>query len=100
MRENFTAIYNAKAEYVDMLDAAIVGPSSDFVKVEYARDALSAGEYVRLKDCIGGVSYINVTGNSHEAILKEVCRAVLRLEPIGSVRNKDAIREIARYFKN
>lgn len=100
MRENFEAIYRAKAEYVSELNMTMVEPSSDFVEVEYARDALSSGEYVRLKDCIGGVSYINVTGNSHEAILKEVCRAVLGEEPVGSVRNKDAVREIAKYFKN
>ena len=99
MREDINAIYTQKKEYVDWLSHCIK-PSSDIKEIEYARDALSYGEYIRFKDHLGGVGYVNVTGDSLEAILHEVCKVVLLLEPTGMVRSFEAKREIAKYFKD
>ena len=42
---------------------------------------------------------MNVTGDSLEAILKEVCKVMLLIEPTGIVKDPGAKREIAKLFE-
>lgn len=91
-------IYEEKARYV----ASLNGPLSvltDFEAIEYARDPIQGDEYIRLRDKLGQAFYVNVTGNSEEAIFKEVSRMALETKAIGFVTNKDRIRAIAPMFR-
>lgn len=99
MREDINAVYKEKKEYVTWLNHCIK-PSNDIKRIEYARDALNYGEYIRFTDHIGGVGFVNVTGNSLEAILKEVCKVMLLIEPTGIVKDSGAKREIAKLFND
>ena len=91
-------IYEEKARYV----ASLNGPLSvltDFETIEYARDPIAGEEFIRLRDKLGQAFYVNVTGNSEEAILKEVSRMVLEERAHGFVINRDKIRAIAPMFR-
>lgn len=91
-------IYEEKAKYV----ASLNGPLSaltDFEAIEYARDPIAGDEYIRIRDKLGQAFYVNVTGNSEEAILKEVSRMTLETKAHGFVTNRDKIRAIAPMFR-
>ena len=91
-------LYEEKAKYVESLN----GPLSvltDFEAIEYARDPIAGDEYIRVRDKLGQAFYVNVTGNSEEAILKEVSRMVLEITAYGFVTNRDKIRAIAPMFR-
>lgn len=91
-------IYDKKRQYVDSLNE-MLSALSDFEAIEYARDPIAGEEYIRLRDKLGQAFYVNVTGNSEEAILKEVSRMALGAKAIGFVINKDKIRAIAPMFR-
>ena len=91
-------VYEKKAKYVESLN----GPLSvltDFEAIEYARDPIAGDEYIRIRDKLGQAFYVNVTGNSEEAILKEVSRMALETKAHGFVTNRDKIRAIAPMFR-
>lgn len=91
-------VYESKKKFVDSLN----GPLSalrDFEAIEYARDPIQGDEYIRLRDKLGQAFYVNVTGNSEEAILMEVSRVTLGQRATGFITNRDHIREIAPMFR-
>lgn len=91
-------VYEKKKKFVDSLN----GPLSalrDFEAIEYARDPIQGDEYIRLRDKLGQVFYVNVTGNSEEAILLEVSRVALGQKATGFITSRDHIREIASMFR-
>ena len=91
-------IYDKKKQYVDSLNDMLT-PLTDFEAIEYARDPVMGEEFIRLRDKLGQAFYVNVTGNSEEAILKEVSRMVLEERAHGFVINRDKIRAIAPMFR-
>lgn len=91
-------VYENKKKFVDSLN----GPLSalrDFEAIEYARDPIQGDEYIRLRDKLGQAFYVNVTGNSEEAILLEVSRVALGQKAVGFITSRDHIREIAPMFR-
>ena len=91
-------IYEEKAKYVESLNEPL-SALTDFEAIEYARDPIAGDEYIRIRDKLGQAFYVNVTGNSEEAILKEVSRMALETKAHGFVTNRDKIRAIAPMFR-
>lgn len=90
-------IFNEKRDYVEKMSEAFI-PLTDFTSLEYMHDNATDSEYIRIKSVIGEVFYINVTGNSTEAIFKEVCRIALGGKPTGLIVDRAALRQIALLF--
>lgn len=91
-------MYAAKKAYVEKDLAAMLKPLDDFDRIQYARDSITNEEYIKLTETIGSVYFVNVTGNSESAILKEVCRMALERNPIGLIRTIEKKREVNRLF--
>ena len=91
-------VYDKKKAFVESLNEPLKA-LRDFEAIEYARDPIQGDEYIRIKDKLGQVFYVNVTGNSEEAILKEVSRMALETKAHGFVTNRDKIRAIAPMFR-
>lgn len=91
-------IYDKKRAFVDSLNAPLKA-LRDFEAIEYARDPIQGDEYIRIMDKLGYVDYVNVTGNSEEAILLEVARITLGEKATGSVTSRQRIRDIAPMFR-
>lgn len=91
-------MYADKKAYVERDLAATLKPLQDFGRIEYARDAITNEEYIKLTETIGSVYFVNVTGSSKSAILKEVCLMALERNPIGLVRTTEKKREVNRLF--
>ena len=91
-------VYEKKAKYVESLNEPL-SVLTDFEAIEYARDPIAGDEYIRIRDKLGQAFYVNVTGHSEEAILKEVSRMALETKAHGFVTNRDKIRAIAPMFR-
>ena len=91
-------VYDKKKAFVESLNEPLKA-LRDFEAIEYARDPIQGDEYIRIRDKLGQVFYVNVTGNSEEAILKEVSRMALEMKAVGFVTNRDRIRAIAPMFR-
>lgn len=91
-------VYERKAKYVESLNEPL-SVLTDFEAIEYARDPIAGDEYIRIRDKLGQAFYVNVTGNSEEAIFKEVSRMALETKAHGFVTNRDKIRAIAPMFR-
>ena len=91
-------IYDKKKAFVESLNAPLTA-LRDFDAIEYARDPITCDEYIRVRDKLGQAFYVNVTGNSEEAILKEVSRITLGERATGFVTNRERIRAIAPMFR-
>ena len=91
-------IYDKKAKFVESLNEPLKA-MRDFEAIEYARDPIMGDEYIRIKDKLGQAFYVNVTGNSEEAILLEVSRMTLGERATGFVTNRERIRAIAPMFR-
>ena len=91
-------IYEKKKAFVESLNGPLKA-MSDFEAIEYARDPIQGDEYIRVRDKLGQAFYVNVTGNSEEAILKEVSRMTLGTKAVGFVTNRERIRAIAPMFR-
>lgn len=92
------SVYEQKKRFVDSLNGPLTA-IRDFEAIEYARDPIQGDEYIRLRDKLGQAFYVNVTGNSEEAILKEVSRICLEERAVGFITNRDKIRAIAPMFR-
>ena len=91
-------IYDRKRQYVESLNKPL-SALTDFEALEYARDPITGEEFIRLRDKLGQAFYVNVTGNSEEAILLEVARMTLGTKTIGFVTSRERIRKIAPMFR-
>lgn len=92
-------MYAAKKAYVERSLAATLQPLQDFGKIEYARDAITNEEYIKLTETIGSVCFIDVTGSKEDAILREVCRMVLDRKAYGRISTKEKMREANALFR-
>ena len=91
-------IYENKKKFVESLNAPL-SALEDFEAIEYARNPIQGDEYIRLRDKLGQAFYVNVTGNSEEAILLEVARMTLGTKAEGFVTSRERIRQIAPMFR-
>ena len=91
-------VYDKKKAFVESLNEPLKA-LRDFEAIEYARDPIQGDEYIRIRDKIGQVFYVNVTGNSEEAILLEVSRMTLGERAVGFITNRERIRAVAPMFR-
>ena len=91
-------VYDKKKAFVESLNGPLKA-LRDFEAIEYARDPIQGDEYIRIRDKIGQVFYVNVTGNSEEAILLEVSRMTLGERAVGFITNRERIRAVAPMFR-
>ena len=91
-------VYDKKKAFVESLNEPLKA-LKDFEAIEYARDPIQGDEYIRIRDKLGQVFYVNVTGNSEEAILLEVSRMTLGERAVGWITNRDRIRAVAPMFR-
>ena len=96
---DFEAIYERKRAFVESTLASVLKAFNGFEGIDYVRDPLTEEEYMRIKDEANGPAFINVTGNSHEAIAREVSRVILGQKPIGLITNTTVKRAIAPMFR-
>lgn len=92
-------MYAEKKAYVEKDLAAMLEPLEDFDRIQYARDIITGEEFIKLTETIGSVYFVNVTGNSKQAILKEVCRLALHNNPFGLIRERAKKREVNKLFR-
>lgn len=91
-------MYAEKKAYVENDLARMLRPFEDFGSIQYARDAITNQEYVKLTETLGDVFFVDVTGSSQAAIGREVCRMALERHPWGLIRTKEKKREANRLF--
>ena len=91
-------VYDKKKAFVESLNEPLKA-LRDFEAIEYARDPISCEEFIRIRDKLGQAFYVNVTGNSEEAILLEVSRMTLGEKAVGFITNRERIRAVAPMFR-
>ena len=91
-------MYDSKRIYVEQILAAALKPMDRFGSIQYARDVVTGEEYIKITESDGWPWYINVTGNSLQAIGEEVCTMVGHGTPNGLVKVRAKQREINRMF--
>ena len=91
-------VYDKKKAFVESLNEPLKA-LRDFEAIEYARDPIQGDEYIRIRDKLGQAFYVNVTGNSEEAILLEVSRMTLGEKAVGFITNRERIRAVAPMFR-
>ena len=91
-------VYAKKKAFVESLNEPLKA-LRDFEAIEYARDPIQGDEYIRIKNKLGQAFYVNVTGNSEEAILLEVSRMTLGEKAVGFITNRERIRAVAPMFR-
>lgn len=92
-------VYQQKKLYIEGVLSKMLQVYPGFESLEYVVDDQTSEEFVRLKEETSGPIFINVTGNSHTATLREVCRIVLDQRPTGLVTNAQAKKHIAPLFR-
>lgn len=91
-------VYNEKRQFVEDLNK-IMTVASNITRLAYKADVLNRNEAVMIKDGSATPYYINVTGNSLQAILKEVSAFNLNLKPTGLVESREGREYYAKLFK-
>ena len=91
-------IYNEKREFVQNLNKTLT-IDSNIKSLQYARDFVSGEEVLMIKDGTATPFYINVTGNSLQAILSEANKFQLGIKPTGLVENRMAKAALSKLFE-
>lgn len=91
-------VYNEKKQFVDALNA-VMTVSDNIASLTYKVDMLTGNEAVMIKDGSATPHYINVTGNSLNAILSEVSAFQLRRKPTGLVESREGRVFFAKMFE-
>lgn len=90
-------VYNEKKKFVEAL-SAVMTVSDNISSLAYKFDALTGNEAVMVKDGAATPHYINVTGNSLQAILSEISAFQLRRKPLGLVESREGRVYFAKFF--
>ena len=94
-------IYNEKKRFVKDLNKTLTA-DGNIESLTYARDFVTGDEIMMIKDGTGTPHYINVTGNSLEAILSEANRFQLYpkygVKPTGLIEDRMARKHYAKMF--
>lgn len=93
-------MYAEKRAYVEEILAAMLKPIDRFGSIQYARDTVTGEEYVKVVEADGYPWYINVTGNSLQAIGQEVCGMVGtgHFTPHGIIKVREKQIEVNKMF--
>lgn len=91
-------VYAEKKAYVEEALRGMLCHMSDFGSIHYARDVITNEEFVKVVEADGRPWYINVTGNSLEAIGKEICRMVCNQTPHGAIKVREKQIAINKLF--
>ena len=91
-------MYAEKKAYVEKVIGAYLKPMSDFGSVQYARDPITNEEYIKVTESNDFPWYVNVTGNSLEAIGREVAKMVDHRIPNGNVPYKEKQKAVNKLF--
>lgn len=93
-----------KKKYVEDLNI-MLKPMKDFDEIKYAAKPVTCEEFIKISDKLGGYVYLDITGETCQDILKDVCRVVLNSElsvihfPKRLIHDRDQLREIAPLFR-
>ena len=90
-------IFKEKESYINDLNK-VLKPLHDFNRIEYARNAITDNEYVKMSDIMGGCQFLDVTGMSLEDVLIHVSILVLGYFPASIIKNRESKRKVARLF--
>ena len=91
--------YEAKRKLVeDFGRLCVQGESSEISGFDYARKFITGEEFVRVRKRDGEVKFINVTGNSMEAILIELARYINLRTATGLVISSEGRKYAAEFF--
>lgn len=91
-------VFNEKKQFVDELNK-IMAVSDIIISIVYKADMLNGDEAVMVKDGSATPYYINVTGNSLNAILSEISAFQLKLKPVGLVESRKGREYYAKLFE-
>ena len=91
-------VYNEKKKFIEDLDK-VMTVAGNITSVVYRADPLTGSECVRITDGSATPFYVNVSANSLQAILKEVCAFELNLKPTGLVEGRDGREYFAKLFE-
>ena len=91
-------VYAEKKAYVEGVLWQALKPIDYFGSIQYARNAITNEEYIKLVEADGYPWYVNVTGNSLGAIAQEVAAMVCHQTPGGLVRGRAKQVEINKMF--
>lgn len=91
-------VFNEKKQFVDELNK-IMAVSDIIISIVYKADVLNGNEAVMVKDGSATPYYINVTGNSLNAILSEISAFQLKLKPAGLVESRKGREYYAKLFE-
>lgn len=94
-------VYAEKNNYVESLNKTL-SVLQDFESVNYAWNALTGQEYVKISDTLGGYACLEVTGMGLEQIFRNIVNTLLlgdRGLPFGVIHNRQQLRKIAPLFR-
>lgn len=92
-------MYAEKKAYVEKVCGAFLKPMGDFGTIKYARDAVTGEEYIKVTESNDFPWFVCVTGNSLEAIGKEVATMVNHKIPTGNVAYKEQQIKVNKLFE-
>lgn len=99
---------NARRHYVEDILCRAMQPKKGFESIRYATDSVKEQEYIKISDVRGSAVFINITGNSLEDILADVCKIMLigilgkhdkMTLPAGIITDGEQLLKIAALFK-
>ena len=93
------AMISKKRAFVEIQIGGVMKSFVGFESIDYAYDARTEDEYVRIRDEAQGPLFIKVTGCSEGTIAKDVARVMLNQKPDGMVTDLDAKKNIAPLFR-
>lgn len=106
MREQTSGKYYCeKKEYIETVLNMALQPIQDFEAIKYARDSIMGREFIKVSDQVGGCVFLDVTAESLEGVLRDVCKVVLIRElksgnvPPSIITDLEFKRKIAPLFK-
>lgn len=96
--------YENRKNYIEKLICGVMAAKKDFESIQYARSGVTDREFVRVRDIFGKAVTIEITGETLEKVLSDICRIILTGEekvsvPAGIITDKDELRKAVRLFK-
>ena len=88
-----------KRAFVEIQLGGVMKSFVGFESIDYAYDARTEDEYVRIRDEAQGPLFIKVTGCNEAMIAKEAARVMLDQKPDGVVTDLAARKSIAPMFR-
>lgn len=95
-------VYESRQKFIEGI-GELMQAKRDFVDIQYVRTPVTEQEYVRVRDVFGKASTYEITGDSLEKVLSDMCRVILMGEenvhaPNGYIDDKAVLRQISPLF--